>query len=516
MQTQATSFTPELDPHFGVVVADGYGIKIRVWHRQLIIEDGFGRGRRRRTFARATSKLRRLVLLGHTGYVTLEAINWLDGIGAALVQIDKDGKLLLTSSVVGRDHAGLRRAQARAAGTEAGLEMARRLLVRKLAGQVETVRTLGMQSPSEELRLFSARAEVAERLEGILAAEASGAKTYWEALAAVPVRFPRAELPKVPDHWRTFGGRRSPVGGRNRNAANPANAILNYLYRLAEAEATVALATLGLDPGIGIWHGDTAGRDSLTLDVLEAIRPRVDEYLLQIIAERTFSWRDFHETSQGVCRILAPLTHELAATMPMLASWVAPVAEDVTHAIGGSADPPIFVGTRLSGDGRSRGKDRVRVGERPKRRVRPPHPSTRCELCGALLLADAERQICEDCLPDYDRERTEKLSTSGKATLAAMRASSDDPARSPEATAKKREKSRSTSLAMRAWEREHGKGEPEVYEREVLPKIQQLTVPQLMKLTGLSQFHCWKVRKGERRLHARHWDAVMEAPQPAL
>src|SRR5438105_13190025 len=102
MQAHATSFTPELDPHFGVVVADGYGIKIRVWHRQLVIEDGFGRDRRRRTFARATSKLRRLVLLGHTGYVTLEAINWLDGIGAALVQIDKDGRLLLTSSGVGR------------------------------------------------------------------------------------------------------------------------------------------------------------------------------------------------------------------------------------------------------------------------------------------------------------------------------------------------------------------------------------------------------------------------------
>jgi len=56
--------------------------------------------------------------------------------------------------------------------------------------------------------------------------------------------------------------------------------------------------------------------------------------------------------------------------------------------------------------------------------------------------------------------------------------------------------------------REHGKGDPRIYEREVLPRIQEMTVPELMKLTGLSQFHCWKVRKGERRLHARHWAAV--------
>jgi hypothetical protein len=94
-----------------------------------------------------------------------------------------------------------------------------------------------------------------------------------------------------------------------------------------------------------------------------------------------------------------------------------------------------------------------------------------------------------------------------------MRASLDDPARSPEATAKKREKSRSMSLAMRAWERENGRGDPTVYEREILPMIQEMTVPQLMRLTELSQFHCWKVRKGERRLHARHWEAVLLAAE---
>ena len=130
-----------------------------------------------------------------------------------------------------------------------------------------------------------------------------------------------------------------------------------------------------------------------------------------------------------------------------------------------------------------------------------------CRMCG-VVLDDTERSICDECLPDYDRERTEKLSAAGKATLAVMRASPDDPAYSEEARRKRAETSRATSSAMRAWEREHGKGDPRIYEREVLPRIQEMTVPELMKLTGLSQFHCWKVRKGERRLHARHWAAV--------
>jgi hypothetical protein len=68
---------------------------------------------------------------------------------------------------------------------------------------------------------------------------------------------------------------------------------------------------------------------------------------------------------------------------------------------------------------------------------------------------------------------------------------------------------------MRAWEREHGKPDPEIYERDILPRIQQMTVPQLVKLTGLSQFHCWKVRKGERKLHARHWATIATSIEPA-
>jgi hypothetical protein len=47
-----------------------------------------------------------------------------------------------------------------------------------------------------------------------------------------------------------------------------------------------------------------------------------------------------------------------------------------------------------------------------------------------------------------------------------------------------------------------------VYEQQIAPVIRTMTVPQLMRITGLSQFHCWKVRKGGRQLHARHWELI--------
>jgi CRISPR/Cas system-associated endonuclease Cas1 len=37
--------------------------------------------------------------------------------------------------------------------------------------------------------------------------------------------------------------------GGPRLAANPANAVLNYIYALLEGEATLAARLVGLDPG---------------------------------------------------------------------------------------------------------------------------------------------------------------------------------------------------------------------------------------------------------------------------
>ncbi|MHB1853001.1 MAG: CRISPR-associated endonuclease Cas1, partial [Acidimicrobiales bacterium] len=71
----------------------------------------------------------------------------------------------------------------------------------------------------------------------------------------------------------------------------------------------------------------------LALDVIEPLRPNVDAFVLALVAERMFAKRDFVERSDGHVRIAAPLTHELAATMPTWRREVAPYAEAVAHAV---------------------------------------------------------------------------------------------------------------------------------------------------------------------------------------
>jgi len=53
--------------------------------------------------------------------------------------------------------------------------------------------------------------------------------------------------------------------------------------------------------------------------------------------------------------------------------------------------------------------------------------------------------------------------------------------------------------------------DPTVYEREILPKMQTLSVRRLVALTGLSEYYLWQVRKGEKRLHARFWERIASA-----
>src|SRR5436189_5847925 len=111
MQPQASA------PRDGIVVASGYGLKIYVNRGHLVIHDGILDERQTRRFNRATSKLKRVVVIGHTGFVTLEALRWIRDVGAAFVQVGAD-KLISISAPARHHESKLRRAQALAAETE--------------------------------------------------------------------------------------------------------------------------------------------------------------------------------------------------------------------------------------------------------------------------------------------------------------------------------------------------------------------------------------------------------------
>ncbi|MGB6601401.1 MAG: hypothetical protein WBE77_10015, partial [Candidatus Cybelea sp.] len=52
----------------------------------------------------------------------------------------------------------------------------------------------------------------------------------------------------------------------------------------------------------------------------------MDAFLLDLLEDRTFTARDFGELPNGICRIAAPLTHELALTLPHWRECLRPIA----------------------------------------------------------------------------------------------------------------------------------------------------------------------------------------------
>ncbi len=83
-------------------------------------------------------------------------------------------------------------------------------------------------------------------------------------------------------------------GRSRRPPLDRTNALLSYLYTLLAHECTSALETVGLDPQVGFLHRERPGRPSLSLDLMEELRPYlVDRLTLSLINNRQVSPSDF-------------------------------------------------------------------------------------------------------------------------------------------------------------------------------------------------------------------------------
>src|SRR2546427_12573816 len=162
MAATKTVYQPleSLQPRHGVVTLFGYGISIRVDRGHLMLQDGIGAGRREARFPRVGHGLRRVVIIGSDGMVSLAALRWLADQDAAFVMLDRDGSVLVTTGPVRPSDARLRRAQALAQQSGAALQITRELISPKLAGQERVARhTLLDSTTADALGPFRAGME---------------------------------------------------------------------------------------------------------------------------------------------------------------------------------------------------------------------------------------------------------------------------------------------------------------------------------------------------------------------
>jgi len=485
-------------PRSGVITLFGYGTQIRVNRGHLILEDGIGSDRRRFRLPRVGHGLKRLVVIGSDGMVSLAALRWLADQDAAFIMLERDGTVLATTGPVRPSDARLRRAQVLAQQNGTALHITRGLLSQKLAGQEQVARKKLLDSRTADIiGQFRAAVANAETIDAIRYLESQGASAYWAAWRDLPITFPKVDLPRVPDHWRRFDTRKSPLSGSPRLAANPANAILNYLYAVLESETRLAVAALGLDPGLGFWHVDTPARDSLACDLMEPIRPQVDAYLLDWITRQPLKREWFFEQRDGNCRLMSPLAVELAQTARIWGRAVAPVAEWVAQTLSSTSAQPgrqLALATRLT----QRHKREAKGAPSYPPAERASRLQTLCRGCGKTIRVG--RTHCGQCAVEGATQRLADTARIGRMA-----------ARSPEARAKHIASRRRHAQACTAWD---ASTQPawltaEFYAEMIQPRLAEISGSAIASRLGVSRWYAARIRQGYRP-HPRHWRTLAQ------
>jgi CRISPR-associated endonuclease Cas1 len=496
MLSQPSERLETILPSQGIITLFGFNSSASVDHGQLVLNDGIGMNRRQGRFARVRHGLKRLVVIGSTGSVTFEALRWMAVQNVAFSLLDRDGTLLAVSGPIGPSDARLRRAQSLAHQSGVAVQIARELIRQKLEGQEKLVRDVFRDSAvAQSISSFRSALGSANSIQAIRQLESQAAQAYWRTWYSLPVNFPTADLNRVPEHWRTFGTRKSPITGSPRLAVNPANSILNYMYALLESESRLAAAAVGLDPGIGFMHVDTDSRDSLALDIMEVARPNVDVFLLDWIMSQPLRRDWFFEQRDGSCRLMASFAERLSGSLPAWRQSVGPIAEGVARTLWST----IRNHGRLPATHLTQSNRRNAKGEPNLRVIVPPRAPHLCRTCGARITAG--HRFCAICKVAVTTKELIKAAEKGRLL-----------SHTPEADAKRAENRRRHAAAQKAWDPSDQPAwlDEEAYRRTILPRLASLTVPAIRVAIGVSKPYATNIRFGKRLPHPRHWQSLAQ------
>jgi CRISPR-associated protein Cas1 len=82
---------------------------------------------------------------------------------------------------------------------------------------------------------------------------------------------------------------------------DPVNALLSFAYTMVHQEAVRQCKKYGLDPDLGFYHRLAYSRQSLACDLMEPLRPRVEQWLVQVLAQGELNRRHFSKNRTDGC-----------------------------------------------------------------------------------------------------------------------------------------------------------------------------------------------------------------------
>lgn len=249
-----------------------------------------------------------IIIDGHTGNISFEAIRWLSKHNINVTVLNWNGNLLACINPKEPNNGKLRTKQyAKYSDDNARYEIACKIINEKVRQSHNLLKELSRYYQGIDIEAFekaidsekphynpSDKRKVKDRLNALLQYEAKIAALYWEYLAKI--------FNQVYPEFN-FQNRKNKSYSWNMNASDEINALLNYGYAILESQSRKSINSIGLDMSVGFLHETSAGKTPLVYDVQELERWLIDLSVIQLLEEKRLKKSDFITTENYHIRL---------------------------------------------------------------------------------------------------------------------------------------------------------------------------------------------------------------------
>jgi len=277
----------------------GFGISLSVERARLIVRSGFSDPEfepERFEIQPRKAHFDSVIIDGHSGTITLDAIKWLMRHNIPIFILDYDGTML--SSTLPREPVN---GPLKIAQVEAYRDREKRFCIAKKLVEAKAQRTLDVMKwlaarygelashVQSDLTNELERLDQSQTLPRLLMVEGRIADIYWRYLKQV-----------LTDK---FGFTSRMHETHQMNASDPVNALLNYGYAILESQCRKALNSVGLEPTVGFLHEARQTKYPLVYDLQEPYRWLVDTTVISCLESGWFGKKDFYRMDNYVLRL---------------------------------------------------------------------------------------------------------------------------------------------------------------------------------------------------------------------
>ncbi|WP_162950114.1 CRISPR-associated endonuclease Cas1 [Rhizobium jaguaris] len=308
------------------LILSGHGVSLRIERNTLLVKNGFTHYPQKqeiiRFFPGDLSLPSRFIFLDCSGSISFHVLSWLKEQNIDLVHLNWQGEIISSTTTAGYS-AKLENVlwqRETHDSRERRLQFCIALIARKLEYSLLTLQNMNFQNEAWQaandflaICLNSLSHAPPASVPGLRMLEANCAAAYFRAWRGVTTAWKGKSRQFIPDHWKAFEQRNSPlVINGNRRAHHPINALLNYAYQVAESELLIQAISEGFDPTIGILHESQPNRNSFLLDLIELERAQIDYQIFHFVRSNVFSGDDFTIGNDGTVLLNPQLARYVA------------------------------------------------------------------------------------------------------------------------------------------------------------------------------------------------------------